>query len=325
MTAGVLLIGGTGRSGSTLLSRLLAELPGFVAVGELRYLWTETLPENRLCGCGTAFRSCPFWTKVGERAFGNWGRVDLAEVAALQRTVARHRHVPLLLIPGGPPARLASGLQRYRRLLDATYRAIREVSSADVVVDSTKDAAHAVVLRGMPGADVRLAHLVRDSRGVAWSWEKVVRSPDVVDREHYLRRFSPLVTALRWNAYNLMIESLGRLGVPRLLVRYERLTSDPVRTLGRVAAFAGRPADSGALAEIESGLGRFGIHHTVAGNPMRLSSGSIDVRPDDAWRTAMPRSQRLLVAGVTWPLLRHYERKSDAHSSWPAPARELAP
>ena len=35
----VLYIGGWGRSGSTLLAHVLAEVPGFVSVGELRYVW----------------------------------------------------------------------------------------------------------------------------------------------------------------------------------------------------------------------------------------------------------------------------------------------
>jgi hypothetical protein len=51
---GVINIVGTTRSGSMLIELLLAQLPGFVDVGELRYLWFRRLAKqgNVLCGAG---------------------------------------------------------------------------------------------------------------------------------------------------------------------------------------------------------------------------------------------------------------------------------
>jgi len=298
----VLLIGGTGRSGSTLLHRLLGELPGFVAVGELRYIWSEALGENRYCGCGARFLDCPFWSKVGSRAFGGWDRIDPNQVMAQERSVSRHRHIPLLAMGGATPGRYARRLDGYLGSLAPMYDAIREVSGADVIVDSTKDAAYAHVLRRMRGADFRVVHLVRDSRGVAWSWAKVVQS----DPEHYMRRFSPPVTALRWVGYNLMVESLGRSGIPRMLLRYEDLVRSPQAALTAVASFAGRPLPPGTLAFLDEQSASLGTHHTVAGNPMRMTAGRIGLALDEAWRTSMPFAQRAEVTALTWPLLRHY-------------------
>lgn len=298
----VLLIGGTGRSGSTLLDRMLGELPGFVAVGELRYIWSEALGENRYCGCGTRFLDCPFWSKVGSRAFGGWDRIDPGQVMAQERSIGRHRHIPLLAMGGAAPARYVRRLDDYLGSLGPMYDAIREESGADVIVDSTKDAAYAHILRRMRSADFRVVHLVRDSRGVAWSWAKVVQS----DPEHYMRRFSPPVTAVRWVGYNLMVESLGRFGIPRLLLRYEDLVRSPQAALTTVAAFAGRPLGAGALAFLDQQGAALGTHHTVAGNPMRMTAGRIGIAPDEAWRTSMPFAQKAQVTALTWPLLRHY-------------------
>jgi hypothetical protein len=299
----ILLIGGTGRSGSTLLGRLLGELPGFAAVGELRYTWSEALADNRYCGCGARFLDCPFWSDVGSRAFGGWDQINPHEAAvALERSIARHRHIPLLAMGDAAPARYAGLLDRYLAMLGPMYAAIRDVSGAKVIIDSTKDAAHAHVLRRMPGVDFRVLHLVRDSRGVAWSWAKAVRS----DPDHYMRRFSAPVTALRWVASNLMVESLGWFGVPRLLLRYETLVAQPRAALAAIASFAGQPLDPGALAFVQRGGARLGAHHTVAGNPMRMTAGHIDVRLDEAWRTSMPFAQRGPVTALTWPLLRRY-------------------
>ena len=53
-------VGGWGRSGSTLLTRMLAEVPGFTAVGELRDVFLRGIIQDRVCGCGTAVgTSCP--------------------------------------------------------------------------------------------------------------------------------------------------------------------------------------------------------------------------------------------------------------------------
>lgn len=46
--------------------------------------------------------------------------------------------------------------------------------------------------------------------------------------------------------------------------------------------------------------------HSAAGNPMRLRTGRVELRPDNAWRSSMPRRQRATVEAVCAPLLRSY-------------------
>jgi len=121
-----------------------------------------------------------------------------------------------------------------------------------------------------------------------------------------MRRFSPPVTALRWVGYNLMVESLGRFGVPRLLLRYETLVANPQAALTAIASFAGRPLGPGALEFLDGKSASLSTHHTVAGNPMRMTAGQIGIGLDEAWCTSMPFAQRAQVTALTWPLLRHY-------------------
>src|SRR5215471_1503195 len=71
-TLRVVYLGGLGRSGSTLVERLLGELPGVCAVGEVVHLWERGVVEGERCGCGLAFADCGFWAKVGQAAFGGW-------------------------------------------------------------------------------------------------------------------------------------------------------------------------------------------------------------------------------------------------------------
>ena len=87
----VIYIARSGRSGSTLLEQVLGELPGVVNVGELIELFSWTAPHGQRCGCGRAFADCPFWHRMGERAFGDWDD-SIAAVRRLQRHVARQRY-----------------------------------------------------------------------------------------------------------------------------------------------------------------------------------------------------------------------------------------
>src|SRR3954453_12253516 len=65
----VVLVAGSGRSGSTLLTQLLGSLPDTFAVGELRYLWERGVVEHRLCGCGASLPDCPLWQQILDRTF----------------------------------------------------------------------------------------------------------------------------------------------------------------------------------------------------------------------------------------------------------------
>ena len=69
----ILFIAGIGRSGSTLLSRMLAQIEGFQAMGELHHLWQTRAPlqaSDELCGCGSSYAECRFWPRVIETALG---------------------------------------------------------------------------------------------------------------------------------------------------------------------------------------------------------------------------------------------------------------
>src|SRR5262249_2495572 len=58
----VILLGGLGRSGTTLVERIVGELPGVMALGEIVHLWRRDIRDNERCGCGERFHDCPFWS-----------------------------------------------------------------------------------------------------------------------------------------------------------------------------------------------------------------------------------------------------------------------
>jgi hypothetical protein len=295
----VLYVAGEGRSGSTLLDRLLGQVPGVVAGGELREVWYWGLARNASCGCGEPFRSCPFWTAVGHDAFGGWDRIDPQEAVDLARAVDRLRTVPRLR---SRRPRLTDHVRRYLDRQARLYGAIAQAAGARVVVDSSKVPSAAAVLLRVPSIDLRVVHLVRDSRGVAYSWSTPVRRTDVPGEDVYMHRFGPARIALRWIERNEVARSVAS-AVPSTLVRYEDLVADPAATVARVAELAGVRLAAHDLAFIGQGEASLAPTHSVMGNPSRMSGGVQPIRADERWRASMTPRSRWTVTAITWPWL----------------------
>src|ERR1022692_2745595 len=125
----VIYLGGLGRSGSTLLERLLGELPGVSALGEVVHMWRRGVAENERCGCGEAFSSCGFWSKVGKSAFDGWDKISVDRMTRLRETTDRTRYIPLLAgrrLPAAGRERLTEYTDHYLRV----YEAVAETTGA---------------------------------------------------------------------------------------------------------------------------------------------------------------------------------------------------
>ena len=185
----VIYLAGLGRSGSTLLERLLGELPGVCALGEVVHMWRRGVVENERCGCGETFSSCAFWAQVGKSAFDGWDKISVDRMAELRETTDRIRFIPLLAGPGLPAAgrqRLAEYTDHYLRV----YEAAAEATGSAMLIDSSKHASLAFCLTSRPEIDLRVVHLVRDSRAVAYSWSTRVARPDA-SAESYMTTYGP--------------------------------------------------------------------------------------------------------------------------------------
>ena len=296
-----LYIGGMGRSGSTLMSGLLAQRPEFVEVGELRGIW-RAVRADELCSCGADISACEFWRLVAGRAFGGWDEAMVERMIATDESVLRHRQLPQLL---------AGGLRReadsYVTAMSALVHAIATISRAQVVVDSTKDFPFFQVVRRFGGLDLYLVHLIRNPKGVAFSWTRSVERPEFA-RHSDLRgtpmaRFSILRSSIEWAARCALFET-ARLGdVPAQRIRYEELVSDPEGCARRLERWCGVDRNTEA-ADSEKVVSS--VRHTVGGNRVRFNRGPIEVVSDMEWRSAMRRRDRWVVDAVTFPLALRY-------------------
>lgn len=275
------------------------------ALGEVVHLWQRSLRDNELCGCGEVFDECPFWSQVGDHAFGGWGAVDPDRVLALRDRVDRSRRLPHLMSPvltRGWKRDLAEYVGYYERL----YAAAREVSGASVVVDSSKQASLPHCLLSSEHVNLEVVHCIRDSRAVAYSWGKEVDRPESTTGEHQqMHRFSAGKAASYWMLHNAEIDVLAMRGRRPLRLRYEDWVLAPREALRQIRRQALLPNAQGNLRDASA---TFDLQpsHTCSGNPMRFRQGEITLRLDDSWRQAMQPQDVRTVTALTWPLLAAY-------------------
>lgn len=306
----VLYVGGAGRSGSTLVGRVLGSAPGAFHAGELMFIWRRGVIENQLCGCGEAFLDCAFWTEVGHAAFGGWQQSLAAETDAVRARLERNRRVPMLTskwVPKSVQVDLASYVERTADL----YRAVANVSGATVVVDTSKGPPHALVLRRAQPLELRVCLLVRDSRGVAHSWTRRKPRPEIQTGDVFMNTYSSGRSTIEWVSFNSAFELGPLFGVPTLRVRYEDFVAAPRVELDRITSFAGTGQVPPAV--VHDGSLELSPDHSVAGNPMRFTSGPVELVVDDEWRTAMPTGRRRMVSALTVPWLLRY-----GYLQWPS-------
>jgi hypothetical protein len=300
----VLYVGGYSRSGSTLLARVLGEPPGTVCVGETRFLWSRGLVDNVDCGCGAAFRSCAFWTEVGQEAFGGWDRVDAHRLSEVDRVTNLLSALPVYRAAWLRPS-VGAMIDDYTAHLVQLYAAISRVSGAATIVEMSKHPTFACLLMRMPDTDVRILHLVRDSRAVAYSWTRRRHLSSPIDGKHFMPRFGAGETATKWLAWNLVFHALSTGRTPYMRLSYESFVADPRTALRQISAFADQSLFpvAGSLAGTQVKLSD---HHIFSGNPMRSTTGWVPIRLDGEWQTALSSAQLAKVTAITWPLLGLY-------------------
>lgn len=299
----VLYVAGTGRSGSTLLGNMLGQVPGFFSGGEMNNLFKRGIIENWFCGCGVRFASCPAWTKALAQAYGPSG-TDPGEMVRCLGRLSRVRQVPSLLRSSGEPGRLGAGTPECLEKLDRLYRALQESTGARVIVDSSKSPSYGYLLGMLPSVDLRVVHLIRDPRGTAFSWRREVMRSDGASERPMQRMSLPKSSAL-WSIWNLTAEAMWRGSeVPYLRMRYEDLVGDPAEAVKTVLYLAGVASEG--LDFLGEGFVTLDAHHTISGNPMRLRTGEVQLKPDLEWESAMPLPQRLMVTALTAHSLTRY-------------------
>lgn len=274
----ILYVAGLARTGSTILGQTLGGIPDVTFVGELTYFWRR-FANGESCSCRRPLPHCPFWSNVVSEAYGTFMRDRAKEIAAMeQRVLRRQWMLGLVRISNVTEARVM--LDERARL----YRAILEVARTPWIVDTGKNPVFGNIIARLGAADVGTIHIVRDPRGVAFSWMKRIQSDS---EPGDMERQQPAKTALRWLYENLLIQ----LSLQRLSKTYIRVSSEDFVTRLPEVVREISSATGIAIAGLEDILNaqaiRARVHHLVAGNPgVRANlNSSIPLVLDEEWQT----------------------------------------
>jgi len=299
----VLYVAGQGRCGSTLLGRLLGQQPTFVYAGEVMNLWSQWDAPGALCSCGDSLQLCQFWSSVMKSCWSGSDRAERTRLAEIQSAACRTAKLPLWAFDAWKGRTLRQHPDYFNQLA-SLYRSIAQHSGASVIVDTSKVPTYGVLLGTISEVDLHVLHMIRDPRAVAYSWTRTkLKAPRGAE---VMATYSPLRSAVRWDAYNLGTTSVLTRGASRSMrLLYEDFVLDPRGSLEAVVRFVAEEPDldrfptSNEASMIEP-------LHSVSGNPNRFAVGAMPIRADDEWREEMRQADRVMVSAATWPVRRWF-------------------
>jgi hypothetical protein len=299
----VCVIAGWARSGSSLLGKLLGQYDGLFDAGETIKWWRAAATPGWRCGCGDALPDCPIWSQVlaavpVPAAYASGGPMSSYFAPGM---IQRLRDLPELW--GDEWGRHSVRAAATRQVLGPIYRSLAAASGARVIVDSSKSPVWVELVQGLDDADVRVVHLVRDPRATAYSLTRLRGTPSGIPGQE-MTRMGPGRSTLYWAANHGALATTSRHAVGRghyRRVHYEDLMAHPRSTVEDIMAFLGEPSTDGPFTDEHSAT--LVPTHNLAGNAMRFDRGPVQLRIDDQWASALPRSTRAITMAIAAPVM----------------------
>ncbi|MCK4951691.1 MAG: sulfotransferase [Gammaproteobacteria bacterium] len=305
----VLFIVGSGHSGSTIMDLVLGANSKCFSLGEITKI-DRAIQNNIFCVCGSRILECDFWRSVAEDYTAEIGNNPFRREGEFGISLTNNtgikfiRRLKKVLEVIGLKKNKESWIERTLSL----YRAVFRHSGADILVDSSKNIKRAMILANQfEDIDFRIIHLVRDVRGVAYSYQKptyTVQLPNETEPTTYpaIDLFPIEKTAGIWLRENALISLLLKARLPAenwKRVRYESVCNNPEESLSDICSWLG--------IAYEPVMIKFGSvpHHNVGGNSSRFNSKEIhNIR--SGWKKSLTRTQQERCTRYSSALMRLY-------------------
>lgn len=296
----ILNVGGHVRSGSTILAMLLGMNSGALTVGEVNLLFflVAERSDSQYCSCGKLLPECWLWSQVLERFRAALPHLSYARAHEITRKI----EALTIKAPADPD------WNDYCRIWQVVLQATAEISGATQIIDSSKTGFHSLYRPQRiadAGFDIRLLHIVRDPRAVAWS---NMRRAFAQDELHGgVKAFAAGArAALHWNTTNASTYLLYRrhANIPYYQLRYEEFINDPVNCLRDIAQRL--DLDFSQAIDIVSQSGSIDGGHVVAGSDIRMKAPLHLTQQPHTWKSALPKLAQVGVM-ASWPVARYYK------------------
>jgi len=299
----IIYIAGYGRSGSTLLERILNSHEEVFGAGEIINFSSIIRSQESFCSCGQSIEKCKVWSKLikSYRQMPN----NLSELE-----YAQNQFEKLAKFFNFITVSKNSGKKFYKTCIRELFNAIFKVSSHKVrfIVDSSKTTHRSffrpLALSKIADMDVKLVHLVRDSRGCIWSnikgsnrkMEKGI-DPSIP--------FATFRTVVSWLLANIAahIFQFFHPSNKYLRIKYEDLVMEPSKSLRILSNFL--DIDLSAQIEMLEKRKNIPLSHQLSGNRLR-SQEQITLIIDKEWKSNLGFYHKLLFVLLNWPLAIFY-------------------
>jgi len=297
----ILHIASPGRSGSTLLERVLNEVPGVFAAGEVGMV--DDFDENRRCCCGEKVMACACWGCIAkEPDFARKINKDFFNTHKKYRRIIYFIKIFLLTKIHKVP----KDFQIYLGDLRTWYSTVVKHQGCQVITDSTTLPFYGYYLSQIPSVDIYIVHLVRDPRGVIHSWNQVKLTPR--SRTPWSKKIGIWQGTLSWLKRDWIAGFLfSKRPGKYLRIHYEDFIEDPIGNLEAIGKMLGLEL-KGNLNFIDGKKVKFREHHMIGANIDAFKRGEEEVmlKMDERWRQGMAKKHLWLVNLLTWPMRLKY-------------------
>ena len=287
----VIYIMGCGRSGTTILDILLGNHSGFFSVGEINnffYAWNT----KSFCSCGSRLITCEIWKNIGKKYFSTYSEYNPIKMNNYQFKMERNRFI----------LKQVMGLYnndnhlKYKLFTYNIFKDLQEMSYCKTMIDSSKSAGRAMALLKNEKLDVKIIHIIRDPRGVFYSFQKKIVGTPVKNI---------LSVAMYWNTNNILAELIKITSKKKFIrIRYEDLVTVPNKTINYIEKFIDESLDDlkEKIAK-ELPLERL---HLPSGNRIRSQSSILKLSPDFTWKKNLNFYQKSIFTFLCFPWLSTY-------------------
>lgn len=294
----IIFLIGAGHSGSTLVSKTLNSHSKMFAISEISQFYKDIQIDNALCGCESYLRECEFWNDIdsnlqkklgyGIKESPNLFRIsrDLDKNSVLNKGVFKISRL-LALNFKIRSAFINNRLKNICVLFDVIF----EKTKAEVIIDSSKSAKRAAILKPFfvkEGYNVKIIHLIRDGRAVFYSYKKGYYKLKIKNESTGIYEMKTVFTGVPktdeeiigiWKKDNRLSSYYHNFFTSSNYYKlyYESFTNNPKEEFQKLINFIGFEFEDEML-----DLTRY-KNHMVAGNASRINATSIHA-PLEIWR-----------------------------------------
>ncbi len=272
----VLYLLGSGRSGTTLIATILNSHPEIITLGEIHQFYKH-IYYNLNCSCGSDLENCEFWGSV----FKNMNLSD-SEKLLFYKTVdneEKHKFIPLLIAGKKASSNYLLSQNRFFESLE---------HNSDIwLLDSSKYIGRYLLLNQNSSLKIKGVYVVRDVRGVIFSFSKQVQTPK-----------NAINTILYYILTNIFGQLICWIKSDVIKIRYEDFVENTPNEITRLLEHINLKE-----AVVENMTDKsYDMPHIIGGNRIK-SNKSIKIKRDYEWKNNISRTKQIIYYIACFPIM----------------------